>query len=63
MTAEERKKFATELVEADMHQDDLEEYLQGDMTKSPKEFLEAKNAKESGESFGEYLEDKFPKEG
>lgn len=54
--AEIRKEFAKELIEADMNQKQLEEYLQGDMSKSPLEFVEAS----SESSMDEYLGDKFP---
>ena len=60
MTAEDRKKFANELIEADMHQDHLEEYLQSDMSKSPKEFLEIKEGEIGENELKEYMDEKFP---
>ena len=54
-----RAEFAQQLVQADMTQIELEEYLSSDMTKSPAEFMA--EGEVSQEEFAEYLDDKFPK--
>ncbi len=53
-----RKEFAKELLDSDMSQDQLGDYLASDMKQSPTEWVNAHRNSE----INNYLEDKFPDE-
>ncbi len=53
-----RAECAKELIEAEMDQGELEEYLQSDMSKSPKEFVD--EGELTDKELGEYMDDRYP---
>lgn len=56
-----RRQLVSELIELDLKQEQLEEYIQTDLSKTPKEWLKDNGGEIPDAAMEEYLNSEFPK--
>lgn len=57
-----RRQLISELIEIGLNQEQLEAYVQTDLSKTPKEWLEGNGGEISDSDMNDYLDNEFPKE-